>query len=133
MFRISRHDDGFAVRWDKADRDAASRLSVELFFSGLRQTRETGSSLVVPLSRSELESLRLLLGIVYALGVETEVDPSLSSRQRGAEAESELLRRVLADSTVAPSVDARLPEFRSGRALLDYQRDAVAKHLRVVH
>ena len=133
MFRIEPHEDGFLVRWESVDLQRAEALVEELFFSGLRRTRETAESFVVLRYRNELETLGILTELLRAQSVEFTLDQTLSDRQAAGEAEREILERLRADLVPPDPIEAVVPEFASGRTLLGYQQGAVAKHDHVVH
>jgi hypothetical protein len=133
MFYIEAHEEGFLVRWDAGDAIQADALGAEIFFSGLRRTRETLQSFVVPRYRNELETLRVLSDLCSDLGIMVTLDEDLVESQTAGEAEQYLLASLRGQEMPVEPVPATLPEFASGRCLLGYQQIAVAKHLRVVH
>jgi len=133
MFNIEPHEEGFLVRWDPEDTSVANVLGDELFFCGLRRTRETPLSFVVPRYRNELETLNALVRLIREQSNTLIIEESLLRRQRGGEAEQALLASVRHHTDADQPVPPSLPEFESGRALLPYQQAAVAKHLRVIH
>lgn len=133
MFYIEPHEEGFLVRWDAGDEAQAGVLGAELFFGGLRRTRETSQSFVVPRYRNELETLRVICDLCREQSIAPVVDATLVERQQTGEAEQSLLAELRQPQASAGPVAAALPEFASGRQLLGYQQAAVGKHLRVVH
>jgi hypothetical protein len=133
VFAIEPHEDGFLVRWEAGDEGEASSLGDDLFFAGLKRTLDTGFSFVVPRYRNELETLKALVDLCRTRDLKVSLDDELATRLEAGDAEQKLLARVQGDKAAAKPVSRSVTEFQSGRTLLDYQREAVGKHLRVVH
>src|ERR1700686_1949025 len=113
MFYIDPHEEGFLVRWDAGDSGQADSLGVELFFGGLRRTRETPQSYVVPRYRSDLETLSVLSDLCREHNIVPILDATLVERQQAGEAEKTLLERLRHQQSFAEPVPAALPEFAS--------------------
>src|SRR5437588_9336941 len=111
MFCIEPHEEGFLVRWDADDAAQADALGAELFFGGLRRTRETPQSFVVPRYRNELETLRALSDLCCDKGIVPTLDAALVERQQAGEAEQSLLTSLRHQQTPVEPVPAFLPEF----------------------
>lgn len=132
MFTITLHDDGFAVGWQPADTDAARKFRRELLVNGLRRT-EGPAGVVVARYRNEFETLRTLTALLDRLGFAYHLDDRLVDVRDAGKAEEELIRRLREDAGPEEPVSAEVPGFTPSRKLLDYQRVAVAHHLRARH
>jgi hypothetical protein len=132
MFTITPHAHGFAVGWQPGDTDAARKFRRELLISGLRRT-EGPAGVVVARYRNEFETLRTLTALLDRLGFAYHLDDRLVDVRDAGKAEEELVRRLREDADAEEPVPAEVPGFTPSRKLLDYQRVAVAHHLRARH
>src|SRR5436853_7410271 len=129
MFSIEPHEEGFLVRWDAGDAAQANVLGAELFFGGLRRTRETAQSFVVPRYRNELETLGVLYELCREQNIEPIVDATLRKKQQAGEAEQSLLVSLRQHQAPTDPVPAVLPESASRPELSRYPQAALSKTL----
>ncbi len=132
MFNIAAHEEGFVVTWPAEQSDRARSLRTELSLAGLPRGRDWNTGLILRRYRNELETLQMLADILTQLGIGFSLDPALESARSAGRAEKDLLDFIRRNAGNPPtSVGATLAEFGVHRHLLDYQRQAVAKHLAV--
>lgn len=131
MFHLSRDENGFLIRWDDADSPAARSLKTEITLEGLQRGQESAQSLTILPYRNSLETLGLLIDLLNRLHLPFAIAPAVAREQEAGEAERNLVNAIR--EGVIPQVDVNpiLPEFRAGRALLEYQRRGVERHLAV--
>ncbi len=132
MFEVAPDDQGFVVTWEGDGGEAGKTLRQELLLEGLPRGREWAGGMVVRRYRNQFETLHLLLGVLDRGGLPYRLHPDLTDLQGAGEAERGLIAAVRSGQP-SPAVPARVREFDSGRQLLPYQCQAVAKHLAVRH
>jgi hypothetical protein len=131
MFHLTKDHDGFVITWEEGDAAAARNLKTELTLEGLQRGREWTNGISILPYRNSLETAGLLTELLQNLGLDFVIDQDIAAEHEAGEAEKRLIQSIRDQTAPTPHVGPDIPEFLTGRRLLEYQQLAVEKHLTV--